>query len=695
MYIVGIDIGGTFTDLIAINLETKVQVAKKTLTTPSDPSAGAMKVFREMLEDLSISGDEVENIIHGTTLVTNTLIERKGAKTALITTKGFRDTLEIGREWRYDIYDLFIEMPEPLVPRNLRFEVEERILFDGSVLTPLNIQQARTIIDLVGSKGIGAVAICLLHSYRNDENEKKLKELVGEKIPEVSVSISSEVIPEMREYERVSTTVINAYTQPVTKHYLSQIQRNLNKLGYIKDSYFVMLSSGGITTREIAEQFPCRILESGPAAGAICSNFYGELKGLNKIISFDMGGTTAKICLIENRKPFVTADFEVARIYRFKKGSGLPIRLPVIDMIEIGAGGGSIAKIDQMGLLKVGPESAGADPGPICYDLGGEDPTVTDADLLLGYLNPDYFLGGKMALNLDRTKRIVKEKLAYPLGIDVTKSAYGIRKVVDENMANATRVYATEKGLDYKDFSMIAFGGQGPNHAFSLAKLLGIKKIIIPMRAGVASAFGFLVSPIAFDLVRSYLSTLSQIDIEYLNALFNSMEREGKNLLKSAGVPEKKIKIIRTCDMRYVGQGHEISVPLPQGEFTKNSVDEINKLFEVEYERIFHRVNPGVDIEGLNWRVITVGPRPITEINRMVIGNDGNFEKALKGKRKAYLSDKDDFVDFNVYDRYNLLPGMKIKGPAIIEEIESTSILGSDGSAQIDEYGNIVIEIGR
>lgn len=651
-----------------------------------------MKVFKEALDDLHISGERVENIIHGTTLVTNTLIERKGEKTALITTKGFRDVLEIRREKRYDLYDISIEMPEPLVPRNLRFEMQERTRFDGSILTPLDLQQVETVIERLVLEKIGAVAVCFLHSYRNNEHEVKLKEVIGQRIPGLSISLSSECIPEIREYERMSTTVINAYTQPVTKNYLNRIQNSLRELGYKRDSFFVMLSSGGITTREVAEKFPCRIAESGPAAGAILSSFYGKRKKRNKILSFDMGGTTAKICLIEDGKPSVTTDFEVARVYRFKKGSGLPLKLPVIDMIEIGAGGGSIAKIDEMGLLKVGPESAGANPGPVCYDLGGEHPTVTDADLLLGYLNSSHFLGGKMVLDMEKSKTIIRKRLADPLGMSVMKAAYGIRRVVDENMANVARVYAVEKGLDYKAFSLIAFGGQGPNHGYSLAKLLDIKEIIIPPKAGVGSALGFLVSPISFDMVRTYLSPLQKIDIDHLNALFEEMETEGKGLLESAGVPEEKIQIIRTSDMRYVGQGHEISVTLPQGEFAEKSLNEIYKLFAIEYERIFHRVNLEVDIEGLNWRVIAVGPRPIAEIKKATAENT-NSEKALKGTRKAYSAERDDFIDFHVYDRYSLLSGMEIEGPAIIEETESTSIIGSDGSAEVDEYQNLIIKI--
>jgi N-methylhydantoinase A len=694
MYIVGIDIGGTFTDLMAINLETQEQIAKKTLTTPSDPSVGVMRIFEEMIEDWGISGGEVENVIHGTTLVTNTVIEKKGAKTALITTKGFRDVLEIGRESRYELYDWSIEIPKPIVPRNQRFEVEERILGDGSILIPLDSQQAESVVDLIKSKGVGAVAICLLHAYINDSHEAKLKELVAEKMPSVSISLSSECVPEIREFERMSTTVINAYTQPITKSYLSRIQESLNGLGYKKKSYFVMLSSGGITTREVAEKFPCRILESGPAAGAILASFQGTLKNMDKVISFDMGGTTAKICLIEDGKPFVCSDFEAARIYRFKKGSGYPIRLPVIDMIEIGAGGGSIARIDDMGLLKVGPESAGSDPGPICYDLGGEEPTVTDADLLLGYLNPDYFLGGKMALNLEKTRKVIKEKLADPLGIDVTKAAWGIRRVVDENMANATRVYAVEKGLDYKAFSMIAFGGQGPNHGFTLAKLLSLGEIVIPMRAGVASALGFLVSPIAFDLVRTNLMPLQKIETGVINSLLEGMEEEGKSHLKSAGVREGQIQVIRTCDMRYVGQGHEIAVGLPLGRLSKDSIDEIYRSFTAEYEKIYHRTNPLMDVEGLNWRVTVVGPRPVSQMKKAAFQEDYGVDKAIKGRRKAYSPDDEAFIDFQVFDRYRLKPGMRLEGPAIVEETESTSIIGPGAIAEVDEYENLVIKTG-
>ncbi|MEE9610473.1 MAG: hydantoinase/oxoprolinase family protein [Desulfatiglandales bacterium] len=694
MYIVGVDIGGTFTDLITLNLKTQEQLAKKTLTTPSDPSIGVLNVFAEMLQDLKIDGGDVENVIHGTTLVTNTLIERKGAKTALIATKGFGDILEIGREWRYDIYDLFIEMPEPLVPRNLRFEVEERVLFDGSVQTHLNMLQAEGVIDLIQAEGVEAVAVCLLHSFMNDKHEIAIRDLIHEKMPDASVSLSCECIPEIREFERASTTVINAYTQPLTKDYLFRIQKRMEEHGYRKDSFFVMLSSGGITTREAAEKFPSRIAESGPAAGAICSAFLGGLKGKDSLLSFDMGGTTAKICLIEGGKPFVTTDFEVARIYRIKKGSGLPLKLPVIDMIEIGTGGGSMAQIDQMGLMKVGPESAGAEPGPVCYDLGGDIPTVTDGDLLLGYLNPDFFLGGRMKLNVEKAEQRIKEKLATPLGLTVTRAAYGIRQVADENMANAAAGYAAEKGLDYKDFTMIAFGGQGPIHAFTIGRLLGIREIIIPFRAGVASAFGLLVSPISFDFVRSYVSQLQRIDISYLNTIFQNMEHEAKSILMSAGVSEKKIDIVRKLDARYVGQGHEITISLPLGQFSKKSLKEISSTFEREYERIFHRVNPGVEIEGLNWRVVATGPRPITEIKSLSMREDQGSEIALKGKRMAYSTTTDNFVEFAVYDRYRLLPGMNIKGPAIIEETEATSIIGPDDSACVDEYLNLVVELG-
>jgi N-methylhydantoinase A len=693
MYVVGIDIGGTFTDLLAINVANHKHTAKKVLTTPHDPSVGVMQIFNDMLEELNISADIVENVIHATTLVTNTLIERKGAKTALITSKGFRDILEIGREWRYDLYDLFIEMPEPLVPRNLRYEVPERILYDGSIHESLDLVQAAELIDRINSEEIEAIAVSFLHSYRNNSHEQRVEELITEKLPGVPVSLSSECIPEIREYERTSTTVVNAYTQPITKNYLSRLQKMLNAQGYKKKSYFIMLSSGGIAMREIAEKFPSRIVESGPAAGAIFSTFIGQLKKTKSLLSFDMGGTTAKICMIEDGTPRITTDFEIARVYRFKKGSGLPLNLPVIDMIEIGTGGGSKAAIDELGLMKVGPHSAGSEPGPICYDRGGEDPTVTDSDLLLGYLNPEFFLGGQMKLNLAKTKRIVKEKIADPLQVDLTKAAYGIRQVADEDMANAARVYAAEKGLDYKNFTMIAFGGQGPNHGQSICRLLGIKELIIPFRAGVASAFGMLVSPISFDMVRSYVCRFDNIDLAYLNSIFSSMELEGRELLKSAGVEEDDIRITRMFDGRYVGQGHEITVNLPLGEFSAKHLSDARAAFEAEYKRIFYRVNKDSKIEGLSWRVVATGPKPISDFAKLSMLENMAPEQVIKGKRKAYSPQIEGFEMYTVYDRYGLSPGMEIQGPAIIEEMESTSVIGYSDTAYVDEYNNLIVKI--
>ena len=504
---IGIDIGGTFTDLIFMEEGSDRFFVGKVLTTPKDPSLGAIQGLTKLLKELSLNAGALRNIIHGTTLVANAIIERRGARTGLITTKGFRDILEMARERRYDIYDIFLEMPEPLVPRYLRKEVGERVAYDGEILVKLNQGEALEAVRELIAEGVESIAVSFLHSFRNPENELKMKGIIEGEAPEAFVSLSHEVMPEIREYERTCTTVANAYTQPLMKRYVARLRKELGRMGF-KGNFFIMLSSGGITTPETAERFPVRVVESGPASGAIAASFFGKLLGARKVLSFDMGGTTAKACLISDGKPMVATDFEVARVYRFKRGSGIPIRLPVIDMIEIGAGGGSIAYIDSMGLLKVGPQSAGADPGPACYNLGGMKPTVTDADLLLGYLDPKFFLGGKMPLDKGRAERAVRESLSQILGTDAIRAAWGVQQVVDENMANAARIHAVDRGEDLKNYIMVAFGGAGPVHAYGVCRRLGIKRFVCPLGAGVISALGFLIAPISFDLMRSVLVRL-------------------------------------------------------------------------------------------------------------------------------------------------------------------------------------------
>ncbi|HEX7101793.1 MAG TPA: hydantoinase/oxoprolinase family protein, partial [Nitrolancea sp.] len=483
---VGIDIGGTFTDLLVLDEATGAFHIGKTLTTPDDPSRAVQTGLSDLLRQHEIAPGRVKQIIHGTTLVTNALIERRGVPTALLTTKGFRDAIEIGHEHRYDLYDLFLELPKPLVRRRWRLEVDERVLADGTEERPVEPDDVRRLIAEMRAGGIQAVAVTLLHSYRYPEHERQIGEILAREAPEMTVSLSSDVVPEIREYERASTTICNVYVRPVVDRYLERLETSLRRLG-IDCELLVMLSSGGICSVETARRYPIRLVESGPAAGALAAAYLGRSIGMRDLLSFDMGGTTAKACLIDNGAPLTSSDFEVSRVYRFKKGSGFPVSVPVIEMIEIGAGGGSIASIDQLGLLKIGPHSAGAEPGPACYGHGGTEPTVTDADLVLGNLDPDFFLGGAMTLDRETAERAIDERVAKPLGLSVVEAAWGIHQLVNENMANAARVHAIERGADPRAYPLFAFGGAGPVHAFRVAKILHAPGVIVPAGAGVGS----------------------------------------------------------------------------------------------------------------------------------------------------------------------------------------------------------------
>jgi N-methylhydantoinase A/oxoprolinase/acetone carboxylase beta subunit len=693
VYRVGIDIGGTFTDLIMVDPRTGERFISKVLTTPKDPSVGALQGLRELLEGRGLGGAEVSHVIHGTTLVTNALIERKGARTGLVTTRGFRDVLEMGREKRYDIYDLFLEMPEPLVPRPLRVEVSERLLADGSVHTPLDEADARAAVERLVAEGVESVAVCFLHSYRNPAHERRMGELLARLAPHLAVSLSVEVIPELREYERLSTTACNAYVMPLMKRYLGRFREELRALGYGGELY-MMLSGGGIATAADAERFPVRVLESGPAAGALVAAAYGEAMDVRDIVlSFDMGGTTAKICVIRDGRPLVTTDFEAAAVWRFKKGSGLPIKLPVIDMIEIGAGGGSIARMDRLGLLKVGPRSAGSDPGPACYGLGGTEPTVTDADLLLGYLDAGYFLGGRMRLQPALAREAVG-RLAERLGIPLERAAWGIYQVVGENMANAARVHAVERGQDPKGYAMVAFGGAGPVHAYWVATRLGIQRVVFPLGAGVASAGGFLIVPLSFDFVRSHVAPLDGLDLDAVNRLYAEMEEEGTRLLTRAGARRRELTYLRTCDLRYVGQGHDVTVAVPGGRLTAKSLGTIRRHFERLYKRLFHRINREYEIEALSWRLLVTAPKPEFRLLPFPARPDSREADALKGTRRVFFAESEGYVDCPVYDRYRLFEGARIPGPAVIEERESTAVVGPRASVVADPYLNLLMAIG-
>jgi N-methylhydantoinase A len=689
-YRLGCDIGGTFTDFVLVEDESGEIMVNKCLTTPQDPSEAVEQGIRELLQRGVNFIPHLKEIIHGTTLVINAIIERKGAKTGLITTKGFKDVLELGRELRYDPYDIFAEYPEPLVPRYLRKEVTERIASDGRVILPLDEMELRERLDELLKEGIQSLAVCFLNSFVNPIHEFKVKEIVTREAPDLFLSISYEVLPQIREYERTSTTVTNAYVKPITARYLKRLEERLSSLGF-GGRLFIMLSSGGITTTDVAREYPVRIIESGPTAAVIAAQYYGKLFGISDLFCFDMGGTTAKSCLIQKGKVDLVSTFEVGRVQRFKKGSGLPIQVPVVDLLEIGAGGGSIARINRRGLLQVGPESAGADPGPVCYGLGGQEPTVTDADLVLGYLDPNYFLGGAMKLDKEAALTAIKERIAIPLNVSLIEAAYGIHELINETMAAAAKTHIAEKGGNPNIVTIVAFGGAGPVHAYGLAKKIGATRILVPPLAGVGSALGFFTAPISFDLARSYKGKVEEMDFKLVEEIFSQMEEEGASILKGVREGEEMI-FERAVDMRFVGQGSETTIPIERKPFNLWSKEEIKALFHEHYQRLYGRTYPGSPIEFVTFRVRVKLPERPFKIPRLKPESE-DLEKARKGKREAFSLLKKEFVLFDVYDRYKLFPGALIHGPAIIEERESTIIIGEDAEASVDEYGFVWITI--
>ncbi len=544
----------------------------KCLTTPDDPSDAVEQGIKELLAVKPGFLDQVRDVIHGTTLVINAIIERKGAKTGLITTQGFRDVLELGREIRYDAYDIFSQYPEPIVPRALRQEIDERVTADGRVLKPVDEQAAKALVADFQKQGIESLAVCCINSYENPVNEQALKRIIQEADPDLSTSYSFEVLPQIREYERTCTTAVNAYVKPITFRYLERLTQRLADLGF-GGRLYIMLSSGGITSVDTARKFPVRIIESGPTAAVIASQHYGKMFDIKDMFCFDMGGTTAKSCLIQKGHAGLVSTFEVGRVQRFKKGSGLPIQVPVVDLMEIGAGGGSIARISNLGLLAVGPDSAGANPGPACYNRGGENPTVTDADLVLGYLDPDFFLGGTMSLDIEKSRFAIEQKIATPLGTALTDAAFGIHDLINETMAAAAKTHIAEKGGNPSTVVMSAFGGAGPVHAYGLAKKIGAKSILVPPLAGVGSALGFFTAPVAFDLSRSHRLVLDDADFADIEDLFAQLEKEGAAILADAAKGDK-VMFQRTLLMRFVGQGAETDLiidpnPLPSGPMRK------------------------------------------------------------------------------------------------------------------------------
>jgi len=657
---IGVDIGGTFTDLCAVD-GTGITAVGKVLTTHDEPARAVEAGLAALLAESGIAAGDVEQVVHGTTLVTNALIERKGSRTALLATAGFRDVLEMRREHRYELYDLHLELPEPLVPRHLRFDVPERILADGSVHIGLDEQHVARLGRELAARGIEAVAICFLHSFTNPAHERRAAEVLAEVAPNLRVALSSDVVPEIREFERASTTVANVYVQDLTERYLRDLEHRLRRLG-ITGPPHIMLSNGGLATVDTAARHPIRILESGPAGGALAAASLGPAD----LLAFDMGGTTAKLCLIAGGAPLVTHQFEVDRKYRLLPGSGLPVQVPVTDMIEIGVGGGSIARIDALGLLTVGPDSAGSEPGPVCYGRGGAEPTVTDADLVLGYLDPGYFLGGDMRLDQEAARNAIRERIAEPLGVSVEEAAWGIHTSVNEDMANAARVHAVERGQDPAKLPMYTFGGAGPVHGVGVARALGAPSVVAPPAAGVLSAAGFLTAPLAFDFVRSARAAVQDLAWEQVDTLFAEMEAEGTALLAKSGVDEVMHR--RIAEMRYSGQGYEIRVPVHGGSWPDTLINE----FTATYRALYRRAGPAVGVEVLNWRVVSSGPVPDVMLRLAASESPGD---AHKGTRKAYFPSAGGFVDTAVFDRYRLKPGDRVDGPAIVEERESTVVV--------------------
>ena len=685
-FTIGVDIGGTFTDIVAVNQKNGIQFNEKVLTTPKDPSKAVLTGVKSIIEKNTIDPKNCR-IIHGTTLVANALIERKGVKTALLTTKGFRDVLEIGREWRYDLFSLDLEMPSPIVPRQLRFEIEERINFKGEVIQSLDEIGLLKVVKKIAKSGVDTLAIVFMHSFKNSSHEKLAKKIIQAHAPNLNICLSCIVSPEIGEYERTSTTVANAYVQPIFKNYVTSLVKGLKKIGIIND-LFLMLSDGGIVHQKTAIEFPIRLVQSGPAGGAQAATLYGKLLKQDNILCFDMGGTTAKACLIENGKPNRTTMFEVARVFRFSKGSGLPLQVPVVDMIEIGAGGGSIARIDSMGLIQVGPDSSSSYPGPACYGLGGKLPTVTDSDLILGYIDADNFLGGDMKLIKENAEKAIKEHIADPLGITILNAAWAIHEIVTENMSQAASIHALEKGRKIERFSMIPIGGAGPVHACSLMSKMNISQMISPANAGVASAIGMIASPNSFELVQTDMQLLEDLNFSKMRNQFKIMHKNGVKSLLKTGTAFDKITISNSILMRYVGQGYEIEVPISKGNIENKNIKSIKIEFEKVYKILFGRIEK-MPLEIISWRTIASGP-----VTNFIIKNK-NFNTTSKNiytkKRPVYFGGKS-YIHTKVIDRNNLQKSFQAKGPLIIEERESTLIIPPNFNVRMDPTGNLLIK---
>ena len=679
-----VDIGGTFTDVV---LETAGRAHSiKLLTTPDAPERAVLDGLRAILAEAKVAAADVTLVVHGTTLATNALIERKGARTALLTTEGFRDSVEMAWEHRFEQYDIYMERPEPLVPRDLRFGIPERVAADGAVLLALDEAAVRTVAIELRQRKIEAVAVCFLHSFTHEAHERRAGQILAEELPGVAISLSCEVCPEIREYERTSTTIANAYVLPRMAGYLGQLERDLKKEG-IGGPLLLMMSSGGITTVDTARRHPVRLVESGPAGGAILALTVAAENGIARAVAFDMGGTTAKLTLLDDLELQRSRQFEVARAYRFVQGSGIPVRIPVIELVEIGAGGGSIARLDALGRIQVGPDSAGSVPGPACYGNGGTEPTVTDADTALGRLDPARFAGGAIPLYPDKAKAAL-QALASALKTDPQGAAAGVAEIVDETMASAARVHAVENGKDTADRTLIAFGGAAPLHAARLARKLGMKRVVVPVGAGVGSAFGFLRAPIAYEVVRTRHVRLDMFDAKMLNGLFATMRAEAEAVVRPAAPGEELVET-RHAFMRYRGQGHEIAVPLPNSAFAADAAPDLRRRFEATYETVFGRAIPKLEVEALTWTLAIATARPLP---KPLKDPAKSAAPAPVGHREVLDPASGRRENAAIHERTALKPGMALDGPALIVEDGTTTVVPRDFSARINAAGQIVLE---
>jgi len=682
-----VDIGGTFTDVV---LETpKGFFSGKVLTTPAAPEEGVVRGIALVLEKAAVSPRHVSLTIHGTTLGTNAIIERRGARTALITTQGFKDTLEFAFGHRFDQYDLEMVRPAPLVARPLRLEAPERIAADGSVLLPLDESAVRALTRTLREQAIQSVAVSLIHAYREPKHELRIGAILHEEYPDLYVSLSHQVCPEIREYERTSTTVANAYIQPLMAGYLGKLGARLKDMG-LAGPLLMIMSSGSLTAVETAIRFPIRLVESGPAGGAILGQHLAKELGVPQAIALDMGGTTAKIILLNDYEPRHSRSMEVARVCRFLPGSGLPLRVPVIDMIEIGAGGGSIADLDELRRIKVGPESAGANPGPACYALGGQRPTVTDADLVLAKLDASSFAGGTMALDEARARDAIARDVATPLATDVATAAAGMIEIVDENMANATRVHAADNGDDVESRVLIATGGAAPLHAARIAQKLRIDTVVVPKGAGVGSAYGFLRAPIAYEAVNSQLVSLNRFDAKVVNAIFAELRREAEAIIHLAGHHDELAER-RFADMRYRGQGHELNVELPARDYTDADASTLQELFDQQYRKTYSRTIPNLGVEALTWMLVLVGKRKDTTAEPpRSAGSVG--AAAIERTKPVFDGEIGQFVDASVIRRDTMQEGATFYGPAVIIEDQTTTFVPSAFDGHVNPHGHLILK---